>query len=160
VILRRCTKCKLEAISEKDLDLFVNSKRSAYSKENTCKQCKTLENNEWRLSNSSYRTNYHLNNLEKERANSKRWLSENKAKARAIARKYQATKLKATPSWVSLDIIEDFYKEAEYFQMEVDHIIPLQNPIVCGLHVEHNLQLLTKEDNRSKGNKLEWKRTA
>lgn len=37
---------------------------------------------------------------------------------------------------------------------EVDHIIPLINENVCGLHVSENLQILTREDNRRKGNKF------
>lgn len=37
-------------------------------------------------------------------------------------------------------------------QMEVDHIIPLNNELVCGLHVWENLQLLSVGQNRAKGN--------
>lgn len=38
---------------------------------------------------------------------------------------------------------------------EVDHIIPLNHPLVCGLHCVANLQYLTVEANREKSNK--WK---
>jgi 5-methylcytosine-specific restriction endonuclease McrA len=66
--------------------------------------------------------------------------------------KRHTCKLQATPSWADLDGIEDVYLEAEYMQMEVDHIVPLQSNLVCGLHVWDNLQLLTKSENCQKKN--------
>lgn len=36
----------------------------------------------------------------------------------------------------------------------VDHIVPLKNPIVCGLHSWTNIRIVTYYENLSKGNKL------
>lgn len=59
----------------------------------------------------------------------------------------------ATPSWADLNAIGDVYMEAFYMQMQVDHIVPLKNPLVCGLHVWDNMQLLTPSENNRKGNR-------
>ncbi|MGE5650939.1 MAG: HNH endonuclease signature motif containing protein [Bacillota bacterium] len=67
----------------------------------------------------------------------------------------RAMQLKATPPWADLGEIRRIYERASVLGLEVDHIIPLRNKIVCGLHVEANLQLLTAEENLKKGNKFE-----
>jgi hypothetical protein len=65
--------------------------------------------------------------------------------------------LQATPSWASNSKIADFYLTADALGMwtgiwhEVDHAIPLQGKAVCGLHVESNLQVLERSENRRKG---------
>jgi hypothetical protein len=40
-------------------------------------------------------------------------------------------------------------------QHHVDHIIPLQNRFVCGLHVEHNLRAIPWMVNIQKSNKFD-----
>lgn len=40
--------------------------------------------------------------------------------------------------------------------LEVDHIIPLKNKFICGLHVPANLQYLTRSDNARKSNSFDW----
>ena len=79
---------------------------------------------------------------------------EHKKRYRFYSSKRKARKLQATPSWADLEKIKEIYLNCpEGYQ--VDHIIPLQGKLVCGLHVENNLQYLTSEENRRKSNKFE-----
>jgi hypothetical protein len=68
---------------------------------------------------------------------------------------YKAAKLQATPPWADLEAIAAIYAQAAEAGLEVDHIVPLQHKLVCGLHVHWNLQLLTPAANRAKGNKFD-----
>jgi hypothetical protein len=63
-----------------------------------------------------------------------------------------AAKLQRTPAWANHDKIKEVYENCPEGH-EVDHIIPLQGDLVSGLHVENNLQYLTKYENCSKGNR-------
>lgn len=40
-----------------------------------------------------------------------------------------------------------------HFEWHVDHIIPLKNELVCGLHIWSNLRVIPKQLNLKKGNK-------
>ena len=62
--------------------------------------------------------------------------------------------VRATPKWANLDAIRAWYTFAAVTPgVHVDHIVPLNSPIVCGLHCEFNLQLLPASENMSKGNR-------
>lgn len=65
----------------------------------------------------------------------------------------RAKKLKATPVWADLEKIKLIYKNRPAGH-HVDHIVPLNSPVVCGLHWEGNLQYLPARENLSKRNKL------
>ena len=59
------------------------------------------------------------------------------------------------------EAIVDLYKTAAIKTMitgvkhQVDHIIPLNHPDVCGLHVSWNMDILTAEDNVRKSNNFD-----
>lgn len=72
------------------------------------------------------------------------------SKMHSVARR---TKMRlAFPLWANSQKIREIYKNCPQ-GMQVDHIIPLNGALVSGLHVENNLQYLSKEDNLKKGNK-------
>jgi hypothetical protein len=102
-------------------------------------------------------------NPEKQKACVRKWKDANRGKVNAAWEKRRATKLQATPPWLTVfhfEAIEQFYVEAARLQAvdgikrHVDHIYPLQGKTVCGLHVPWNLQILEATANLSKGNKL------
>lgn len=68
---------------------------------------------------------------------------------------YYARNTKATPAWVTLWKVQFIYATARILGMSVDHIVPISHPLVCGLHVEHNLRVITVVENTAKGN-LWW----
>jgi len=69
----------------------------------------------------------------------------------------------ATPPWLTKDqraAMKQLYIEAQRLtkltgeRYVVDHIIPLINEEVCGLHVPWNLRVITQEENLVKSNRL------
>ena len=89
----------------------------------------------------------------------KRWRKNNPHMARAIRGRRRAAEVNAIPVWADRHKIALIYAEANRLTVEtgvpheVDHIVPLQGKIVCGLHWEGNLQVLPKVENRSKLNR-------
>lgn len=73
---------------------------------------------------------------------------------RFAATKYKLEKQKRTPKWANLEKIKEFYINCPN-GYEVDHVIPLRGKLVSGLHIESNLQYLTKFQNSSKNNSYE-----
>lgn len=64
-----------------------------------------------------------------------------------------------TPAWADADKILAFYQlvplvnEETGVRHHVDHIVPLKSPIVCGLHCEDNLRVISALENIVKGNR-------
>lgn len=129
----------------------------------------TAANNKWAAVNPERArarfAKYHIKNRERINIRSAQWRVDNPGKATAQAAKRRAAKRNASPSWADNQYIEDLYincREAEGIfgnigldvKFNVDHIIPLQHDLVCGLHVEGNLQILTQFENYSKNNQF------
>jgi hypothetical protein len=84
----------------------------------------------------------------------KDYLQKNKKLINSYKAKRRAIKLQAMPTWADQEKIKQIYvTRPEGYH--VDHVIPLQHPLVCGLHCEFNLQHLPAIENLSKYNKFD-----
>jgi hypothetical protein len=65
-----------------------------------------------------------------------------------------------TPKWCDEKAVGRIYSVARVtawkkgVDYHVDHIIPMFHPLVCGLHVPENLQVIPATENLSKGNRF------
>lgn len=90
----------------------------------------------------------------------KRWNQNNKGLKNFHTRLRQSHIKQATPQWANMQAIKQIYIDCATITAQtgishhVDHIIPLTNDMVCGLHVHYNLQVLIATDNMSKNNKF------
>jgi len=121
-----------------------------------------------------YRSAHYRKNIEKITRANARWRAENPDRydrinanwrkrnmhrviSWAVAR--NARKLGAIPKWADPAKMELFYQEARRMTEitgiphAVDHIVPLRSELVCGLHCEGNLQILTRTENSIKSNR-------
>jgi hypothetical protein len=152
-----CKKCKNEKI--RILYSIDKKKYSLRSKKwnNTNKEKMSITSKTWNKNNKEKkrltREKWTKKNKEKIVLRNKEWQQNNKNKVNSTTMRYIANKLKATPSWFEKDKVDLIYKKALEWNMQVDHIIPLNGKNVCGLHCWANLQLLDASLNQSKGNR-------
>lgn len=101
---------------------------------------------------------------ERVRAVQKEWNVNNADKLREMSALRRAKRNKATPPWLSADHrrqIKAFHAHANDCRVvsgqayHVDHVVPIKHPLVCGLHVPWNLQVLPQDVNDAKGAKFD-----
>jgi len=135
----------------------------------SCIECQLTNSKDWYKDNKNRNLkngqNWRKSNKNRARAigrkSCKIWRDNNKALNRAYSAKYYISKTQAIPSWYEFEksLIEDIYiKRKELSDLtdtvyHVDHIIPLNHPLVCGLHTINNLQIITATENMIKNNK-------
>ena len=111
---------------------------------------------------SLYKKSWSSTNVIKDRASKRKWRENNKGSVRAFGSTRRAIKRSSRELFdelskfvlkeaMSLNILRE---KVTTFNWHVDHMIPLQNPDVCGLHVWNNFQCIPSTMNTSKGNRL------
>lgn len=117
---------------------------------------KKITNNKWSSENKEYKSEcykkYQKDNVSKINAYNRKYSASEKGRIVNTAKSAyrRAMKKCATPSWVNIEDLKEVYAKRPKGS-HVDHIIPLCNDNVCGLHVPWNLQYLIGHDNDSKG---------
>lgn len=100
-----------------------------------------------------------VRDVEVMRAYKTAWKQRNPSKVLESTNRRRARKIDATPSWSDAGACAQVYAlAADLTRMvgephHVDHIVPLRSPLVCGLHVPGNLQVLPARENEVKGNR-------
>ena len=81
------------------------------------------------------------------------WKRNNKDKVNATGAKRRAKQKQAIPLWFEEQEVKHIYKIAKEKNLVVDHIIPLNNKEVCGLHTQDNLRCIPEHLNLVKSNR-------
>jgi len=146
-MLKRCTRCK----DELSIISFYKDSSKPDGLNVSCKECHNAAGLARRTRDG-------------EAYNKKRreYYAKNKHIYVANAARGRASRLNATPTWLTDEQrkeINNIYRVCQKVsahtnvQHNVDHIVPLKGETVCGLHVPWNLQILPEKINKSKGNR-------
>ena len=166
-----CTKCS----ERKLLSAFAKRSGRPLGINSTCKACIKVANKVSYAANAqkncAYAKAYRKDNVAKVAALQADYRDANRDALRQYFRDYavknpgaalakavtrRAQKLSATPGWANPIKIRGFYDALKLLGKgwHVDHIVPLNHKLVCGLHCEANLQLLPAIENLRKGNRV------
>lgn len=172
--MKTCARCKeLKPFSE-----FYKRTVSPDGVDCRCKECRKLTNKEWsdahpgsKLANA---LKWQIENKERANKRSAEWRAKNKERRKEIVNGWARRNLHkrrdavvrrrlktVIPAWADRNAIARFYEEAARVSKDtgvphhVDHIVPINSKLVCGLHVQANLQVLPARENVLKRN-LAW----
>ena len=101
---------------------------------------------------------------EEKRRNKHQWKLNNPELLAADRKNRRRKHRDASPAWLTVadkEAMRATYRMAMQLSKTtgtpyvVDHIVPLRHPLVCGMHVPWNLQVMTREENLKKSNKVD-----
>ena len=106
---------------------------------------------------SEYNASYRENNRGKIREASRIWALSNPEKGAEKRLKRYNKHTQAIPAWCETAAIAILYRirDKRAGEHHVDHVIPLQHDLVCGLHCYANLEVIPAFDNLSKKNRFD-----
>lgn len=158
---RDYTKKETDSQRKKRLAILKKYRQDPANKEKLL-QCsrRWAEANKERISES--RRAYAQRNKQKMKESKIRYLKSKQGAARhkALVVARRAGINRATPWWVDIEELAYIFQERTRLSDEtgilyhVDHYYPLRGKTICGLNVPWNLQIITAEENLSKGNKM------
>lgn len=162
----RCRPCQLASNARwraRNRDKVLTCKKEYYEAN---KEYLLAKARDWAARNPLRRreieAKYRGGNSEKELARCARWRANNPERKYAAKARRRANSRRAIPSW---------YGEFDEFVMEeannltrlrerctgiswhTDHVVPLQSPLVCGLHSWTNIDVIPGIENVKKGNR-------
>lgn len=152
-----CKACDVAAVMArraKDVDADKERKR-AWRERN--QQYIANARAEYAAKNPDAHKNYYAKNRDAALEKSKAWNVRNKEKRASWEASRRAATKQQTPKLANEQSILEIYKRAadmraKGISVQVDHIVPLNSPLVSGLHCEQNMQILDSSLNASKKN--------
>ena len=158
--MKICSKCGLE----KSLSDFSKSNLGAQGVRADCRVCvQRYDAARWARKANYGRALAYVKRLfwpEIHRVHSRNWRKRHPEKWTALVVAREAAKIRAMPKWADRELIAAFYAEARRLTQatgvlhHVDHIVPLRSKVVCGLHCQFNLRVITAKENERKHNTL------
>ncbi|AUR99449.1 hypothetical protein NVP1265O_70, partial [Vibrio phage 1.265.O._10N.286.52.F6] len=142
-----CRECSKVSGRVSDKKRRSNASRKDYMKEYLSKYTQPMKNEKGR--------DWYRRNAESERARSKVKRENNAGYYQMKCAERRVRIKQQTPVWLDKEKVAKIYEAANRMNLEVDHVVPINSKLVCGLHTWDNLQLLNREENARKLN-ISW----
>ena len=138
-----CYKCRQH--KEINLNNFHKSRINRFNGNNRYSECRICRNLKVNIDQKDNRKDASRRH--------KMWRDKNRGHVRHKSKLRKLSVKKAAPIWFEYEMVKKVYEMACFYGFEVDHIVPINSDVVCGLHCHANLQILHKEINGSKSNR-------